>query len=299
MNNLTQEEQPNGSSRNDEKNNDSPQWNGRCYARARPKSSRPSPPSSPRDENPRTTRNVTRTKPLFHEPAPSNSYRRGRCNVGRGVSFGGRTTSFHGVQKGAEGRRSTVAPCRGGSTAPTHTHTPRIRGSKEHEDALFTTTIIVSPRRKGGAHRRAATVIKPCTLSLSLSIAGGVLMEAEICDLDELTSGQRRASLHSSASLNRCRLEGFVLTVQSFSCGRPLTSRGQVYKPGTPLRGKGDRGEVDRGSRWGFQDLGGTTDSAPQFEYGQGDLSVGFSSFFSDSFSFPVFRLFLSRRCSL
>lgn len=80
-------------------------------------------PSSPRDENPRTTRNVTRTKPLFHEPAPSNSYRRGRCNVGRGVSFGGRTTSFHGVQKGAEGRRSTVAPCRGGSTAPTHTHT--------------------------------------------------------------------------------------------------------------------------------------------------------------------------------
>lgn len=123
MNNLTQEEQPNGSSRNDEKNNDSPQWNGRCYARARPKSSRPSPPSSPRDENPRTTRNVTRTKPLFHEPTPSNSYRRGRCNVGRGVSFGGRTTSFHGVQKGAEGRRSTVAPCRGGSTAPTHTHT--------------------------------------------------------------------------------------------------------------------------------------------------------------------------------
>lgn len=122
MNNLTQEEQPNGSSRNDEKNNDSPQWNGRCYARARPKSSRPSPPSSPRDENPRTTRNVTRTKPLFHEPAPSNSYQRGRCNVGRGVSFGGRTTSFHGVQKGAEGRRSTVAPCRGGSTAPTHTH---------------------------------------------------------------------------------------------------------------------------------------------------------------------------------
>lgn len=122
-------------------------------------------------------------------------------------------------------------------------------------------------------------------------------MEAEICDLDELTSGQRRASLHSSASLNRCRLEGFVLTVQSFSCGRPLTSRGQVYKPGTPLRGKGDRGEVDRGSRWGFQDLGGTTDSAPQFEYGEGDLSVGFSSFFSDSFSFPVFRPFL-RRCS-
>lgn len=94
-------------------------------------------------------------------------------------------------------------------------------------------------------------------------------MEAEICDLDELTSGQRRASLHSSASLNRCRLEGFVLTVQSFSCGRPLTSRGQVYKPGTPSVERGI-GEVDRGSRWGFQDLGGTTDSAPlrQFEYG-------------------------------
>lgn len=172
----------------------------------------------------------------------------------------------------------------------THTHTHVFVAPRN-------TRTLSSPRRKGGAHRRAATVIKPCTLSLSLSIAGGVLMEAEICDLDELTSGQRRASLHSSASLNRCRLEGFVLTVQSFSCGRPLTSRGQVYKPGTPLRGKGDRGEVDRGSRWGFQDLGGTTDSAPQFEYGQGDLSVGFSSFFSDSFSFPVFRPFL-RRCS-
>lgn len=91
-----------------------------------------SPPSS-RDENPWTTRSS------FHEPTPSNSYRRnGRCNVGRGVSFGGRTTSFHGVQKGAEGRRSTVAPCRGGSTAPTRKHLriPRIRGSKEHEDAL-------------------------------------------------------------------------------------------------------------------------------------------------------------------
>lgn len=163
MNNLTQEEQPNGSSRNDEKNNDSPQWNGRCYARARPKSSRPSPPSSPRDENPRTTRNVTRTKPLFHEPAPSNSYRRGRCNVGRGVSFGGRTTSFHGVQKGAEGRRSTVAPCRGGSTAPTHTHLVFV--------APRNTRTLSSPRRKGGAHRRAATVIKPCTLSLSLSLS--------------------------------------------------------------------------------------------------------------------------------
>lgn len=120
-------------------------------------------------------------------------------------------------------------------------------------------------------------------------------MEAEICDLDELTSGQRHASLHSSASLNRCRLEGFVLTVQSFSCGRPLTSRGQVYKPGTPSVERGI-GEVDRGSRWGFQDLGGTTDSAPlrQFEYGagEGDLSVGFSPFFSDSF-LSVFRLFL------
>lgn len=254
-------------------------------------------PLPPRDENPRTTRNVTRTKPLFHEPAPSNSYRRGRCNVGRGVSFGGRTTSFHGVQKGAEGRRSTVAPCRGGSTAPTHTHLVFV--------APRNTRTLSSPPPSSYRHveREAHTDAPPRllnrALSLSLSIAGGVLMEAEICDLDELTSGQRRASLHSSASLNRCRLEGFVLTVQSFSCGRPLTSRGQVYKPGTPLRGKGDRGEVDRGSRWGFQDLGGTTDSAPQFEYGQGDLSVGFSSFFSDSFSFPVFRLFLSRRCSL
>lgn len=52
MNNLTQEEQPNGSSRNDEKNNDSPQWNGRCYARARPKSSRPSPLLPPRRKSP-------------------------------------------------------------------------------------------------------------------------------------------------------------------------------------------------------------------------------------------------------
>lgn len=96
------------------------------------KKQRMMPPPSSRDENPWTTRSS------FHEPTPSNSYRRGRCNVDRGVSFGGRTTSFHGVQKGAEGRRSTVAPCRGGSTAPTRKHLriPRIRGSKEHEDAL-------------------------------------------------------------------------------------------------------------------------------------------------------------------
>lgn len=123
-------------------------------------------------------------------------------------------------------------------------------------------------------------------------------MEAEICDLDELTSGQRLASLHSSASLNRCRLEGFVLTVQSFSCGRPLTSRGQVYKPGTPSVERGT-GEVDRGSRWGFQDLGGTTDSAPlrQFEYGAGEGEGVFPLVFlpfsaHDSF-LSVFRLFL------
>lgn len=295
MNNLTQEEQPNGSSRNDEKNNDSPQWNGRCYARARPKSSRPSPLLPPRRKSPdhaqRYTNEATLSRARSIKFLSTRSVqRRPRCIL---------WWSHDVVPRRAEGGRRK-AEHRGAMSRGvhgTHTHTPRIRGSKEHEDALFTTTIIVSPRRKGGAHRRAATVIKPCTLSLSLSIAGGVLMEAEICDLDELTSGQRRASLHSSASLNRCRLEGFVLTVQSFSCGRPLTSRGQVYKPGTPLRGKGDRGEVDRGSRWGFQDLGGTTDSAPQFEYGQGDLSVGFSSFFSDSFSFPVFRPFL-RRCS-
>lgn len=126
-------------------------------------------------------------------------------------------------------------------------------------------------------------------------------MEAEICDLDELTSGQRHASLHSSASLNRCRLEGFVLTVQSFSCGRPLTSRGQVYKPGTPSVERGI-GEVDRGSRWGFQDLGGTTDSAPlrQFEYGarRGSFRWFFSLFLrfvSFGFSPLSFFFFLQR----
>lgn len=103
--------------------NDSSQWNGRCYIRPRPKIDRPSPPPPPRRKSVDHAQRYTRTT-SFHEATPSNSYRRGRCNVESfGVSFGGRTTSFHGVQKGAEGRRSTVAPCRGGSTAPTHAHT--------------------------------------------------------------------------------------------------------------------------------------------------------------------------------
>lgn len=52
-----------------------------------------------------------------------------------------------------------------------------------------------------------------------------------LCPSHKLENRRRRRSL-----------EGFVLTVQSFSCGRPLTSRGQVYKPGTPSVKKEDRG---------------------------------------------------------
>lgn len=82
------------------------------------------------------------------------------------------------------------------------------------------------------AHRHTGTVI-----NRGLSIAGGVLMEAEICDLDELTGsalGDQPPISNSSLSLSfslgcfeLSRSRGFVLTVSSF--GRPLTSRDQVY----------------------------------------------------------------------
>lgn len=165
MNNLTQEEQPNGSSRNDEKNNDSPQWNGRCYARARPKSNRPSPLLPSRRKSPdhaqRYTNGATLSRARSIKFLSTRSVqRRPRCIL---------WWSHDVVPRRAEGGRRK-AEHRGAMSRGVHgTHTyTRIRGSKEHEDALFTTTITVSPRRKGGAHRRAATVIKPCTLSLSL-----------------------------------------------------------------------------------------------------------------------------------
>lgn len=157
MNNLTQEEQPNGSSRNDEKNNDSPQWNGRCYARARPKSSRPSPPSSPRDENPRTTRNVTRTKPLFHEPTPSNSYRRGRCNVEAEVYplvvARRRSTACR------RGQKEGGAPWRHVAGGPRHPHThtsyswlqgTRGRSLHHHHHRIATSKGRRTPTRRHG-----------------------------------------------------------------------------------------------------------------------------------------------------
>lgn len=53
-------------------------------------------------------------------------------------------------------------------------------------------------------------------------------------------------------------------------------------------------GEVDRGSRWGFQDLGGTTDSAPlrQFEYGAGGSFRWFFFLFLRFVSFSHFFFF-------
>lgn len=65
----------------------------------------------------------------------------------------------------------TVAPC---SCAC------RCRGTRVEDVHQY-----VGTKVEGGAHRR------PPRLLTVDSIAGGVLMEAEICDLDELTSGQR------------------------------------------------------------------------------------------------------------
>lgn len=53
--------------------------------------------------------------------------------------------------------------------------------------------------RRVEAHRRQARLL---TVD---SIAGGVLMEAEICDLDELTSGQRGSPPSTSAPLTNSR----------------------------------------------------------------------------------------------
>lgn len=58
---------------------------------------------------------------------------------------------------------------------------------------------------------------------------------------------------------------------------------------------KGERGEVDRGSRWGFQDLGGTSydgESSEEFEYGS-TLSLTFFFFFGFVFFFFRFLLVL------
>lgn len=142
------------------------------------------------------------------------------------------------VPRRAEGGRRKAehrgAMSRGvhGTHTRAHTHIHLVFVARRNTRTLSPTKHHHYHERKAHTDAPPRLLNRALSLSLSLSIAGGVLMEAEICDLDELTSGQRRASLHSSASLNRCRLEGFVLTVQSFSCGRPLTSRGQVYKPG-------------------------------------------------------------------
>jgi len=79
-------------------------------------------------------------------------------------------------------------------------------------------------------------------------------MEAEICDLDELTgssSGRPASDSSSSPSLPLSLLlgsagqsRGFVLTVQSFD--RPLTSRDQVYND---LRMRKGRRGPRRGTR--------------------------------------------------
>lgn len=173
MNNLTQEEQPNGSSRNDEKNNDSPQWNGRCYARARPKSSRPSPLLPPRRKSPDHAQRYTNEATLSRAHSIKFLSTRSVQRRGRGVSFGGRTTSFHGVQKGAEGRRSTVAPCRGGSTAPTHTHLVFV--------APRNTRTLSSPPPSSYHHveREAHTDAPPRLLNRALSLS--LSLSLEVC----------------------------------------------------------------------------------------------------------------------
>ena len=191
--------------------------------------------------------------------APSNSYRRGRCNGGRGVSFGGRTTSFYGWQKGAEGRRSTMAPCRGGSNG-THTPSPSHPCSSSQYLPLcftnislslpFSHSLTLSPNQhhetlesKGGGTPTPGTVINRGLYRWRCADGGWDLWfrwahlrttwlaPFYLCPSHKLENRRRRRSL-----------EGFVLTVQSFSCGRPLTSRGQVYKPGTPSVKKEDRG---------------------------------------------------------
>ena len=129
---------------------------------------------------------------------PSNSYRTRRMEQRcRGVYplvvARRRSTAGRRGQKGTEERRSTVAPCRGGSNR-THTPfvaTPSVSMVRVHSLGSFYSPREASPlsRRKREREReRELTPTRQQRLLTVDSIAGGVLMEAEICDLDELTS---------------------------------------------------------------------------------------------------------------
>lgn len=108
-----------------------------------------------------------------------------------------RRFTFHGWQKGAEERRSTVAPCRGGSNR-THTPSPPLHRCPWF---VFTPWVCFTHRERiTGRERERERQQRLLTVD---SIAGGVLMEAEICDLDELTSGQRGEPQPSSSSIPR------------------------------------------------------------------------------------------------
>lgn len=130
----------------------------------------------------------------------SNSYRTRRMEQRcRGVSFGGRTT-FH-VPRLAEGGRRE-AEHRGAMSrgVQPHPHTlaasPSVSMVRVHSLGLF-----YSPRED---HREGERERERQQRLLTVdSLAGGVLMEAEICDLDELTSGQRGEPQPSSSSIPR------------------------------------------------------------------------------------------------
>lgn len=113
--------------------------------------------------------------------ARSNSYRRGRWNAGLWYPL---VVARRRSTAGRRGQKEGGAPWRHVAGGPRHPHTGGPRRCRATPTRPLTDAHL--PARVEG--RRTPTPARLLTVD---SIAGGVLMEAEICDLDELTSGQR------------------------------------------------------------------------------------------------------------